>query len=195
MEREEKIKSAFEKAWERVEGLEAKEEKVQELEYLPQGARLVAKYLEEEKYDLLAALSSYDQKVRAFVAKGVESTLLDNIYLPRNERDRQQSKRAIEGLSLLKKSKNRVAGVTDRIEQLFHQYELARRQIYDRTKAEFEAAIMQALQQQLGTAVRANVNVENHPEFQQRWHQIMARLNFQYEEALKELKQQLSSIL
>ena len=195
MEREEKIKSAFEKAWERVEGLEAKEEKVQELEYLPQGARLAAKYLEEEKYDLLAALSSYDQKVRAFVAKGVESTLLDNIYLPRNERDRQQSKRAIEGLSLLKKSKNRVAGVTDRIEQLFHQYELARRQIYDRTKAEFEAAIMQALQQQLGTAVRANVNVENHPEFQQRWHQIMARLNFQYEEALKELKQQLSSIL
>ena len=194
MEEEKRIKSAFEKAWERVEGLEVDEEKIQELEYVPQGAKLVARYLGEENFNLQASLAGYEQKARSLVAKGVESTLLDNIYFPRNESDRQQSKKAIQGLGLLKKNKNGLASVASRIEQIFIQYGQARQQLYDRTKGEFEASLLQAMQQQYGMPMKLNASVESHPEFQQRWQQILAMLNFQYEEALRELKQQLLNI-
>ncbi len=194
-QKSDRIKTAWERALERMEKLEISEDKVKELEYLPEGAKLAAQFLKEDKLDLAASLSKYDAKVRKFVLKGLESTLLSNIHLPQNERAREENKKALAGISQLKKSKSRINQISDALEQLFNQYEQARRQLYGQFRAQFEGALRQALQQQQpGIAARANINVEAPPEFQQRWLETCGRLDAQYEQALNQVKQELAKI-
>jgi hypothetical protein len=192
--KEERIKSALERALERVEQVEIGEERVKELEYLPQGERLAGQYLREDNYDLMAALSTYDASVRKFVLKGVESSLLSTIRLPQNEQDRREIKKSLDGLSLLKKNRNKVAELWGTLERLFNQYEQARKQYYQRFREEFEGALRQAMQQQMGMVVRGNIKVEMHPEFQQNWRQACAKLDAQYDPALERIKQELSRL-
>lgn len=194
MAKDERIKTALEKALERVEKLEVSEDKVQELEYLPEGAKLAAQYLKDEKFDVMAALSRYDSKVRQFVLKGVEATFLGNIRLPQNERDKEENKKALAGISLVKKSKARLNTIASSLEHLFLQYEQARRQIYQGVRGQFEANLRQAMQQQFGKAAKANINVESHPEFQQGWQMAKGQLDAQYGQALEDLKRELARL-
>lgn len=190
----EHIKTALERALERVEKLEINDDKVKELEFTPEGARLVAQYLKDEKMDLLAALTKYDTKVRKFVLKGIETTLLSNIHLPQNERAKGENRKALEGISQLKKSKAKIASLSGTMEQLFAQYEQTRRQYYSKLRGEFETALKQAMQQQSGMAVKGSVNVETHPDFQQNWMQVCSRIDTQYQHALDEIKQELARL-
>lgn len=188
------IKSAFERAWERASKLEVEEEKVKELQYQPEGAKIAALFLKEEKIDLLALLNNYEPDVRKYVQKGAEAVFLSNINLPFNERKHQENKRALEGLRLLKKDKSRFAQILGKIDSLFSIYERERQSLYEQLRAEFESTLRQALQQQ-GIEIKARIAVERQPEFQAKWREISAKFDSNYEERLKLLKSELEKLV
>lgn len=190
----ERIKTALERALEKVDKLEVSEDKVKELELFPEGAKLAARYFKGEKQDLPAALASYDAKARKYVLQGLETTLLNNIHLAQTERGKEEGKKALEGISQLKKNKGKLASLASSMEQLFQQYEQTRRQYYNKLRGEFEGALKQAMQQQAGVVVKGNVNVEAHPEFQQKWLQLCGRLDAQYQQALDAIKQEIARL-
>ncbi len=192
------MKSAYERAMERAEGLgKASEDDLAKWKYIPEGEKLAARYLKEE-YDISTELGKYDDKARKYVLEGAQEVLIRNIDLPRNEFTKKRNKVVMEAIKELKRDKVGIENVYTKLRRLFSHYEKEgeqqRRQTYEAVKRDFEAKLMQAAQQQLGTAPPPKVNVESHPQFQQEWRAVMAQLDSQYLRLLDEYKKEILNV-
>ena len=192
------IKSAREIAMEKVAKLgEVTEEERLRWKYVPEGEKLAARYLKQNT-NLATELGNYDEKVVSYIKEGASEILIRNINLPQSESIRKNNKKAMDGLKVLKKDKIGVENVFSRIRNIFSHYaeqgEQQRRQAYEQLKAEFTAKVQQAMQQQLGTTVGLNIDIERQPQFQEEWRKLLARLDSQYINLLNEYKQELSAI-
>jgi hypothetical protein len=192
------IKSAREIAMEKVAKLgEVTEEERLRWKYVPEGEKLAARYLKQNT-KLATEIANYDEKVVSYIKEGASEILIRNINLPQSESIRKNNKKAMDGLKVLKKDKIGVENIFSRIRNIFTHYteqgEQQRRQAYEQLKAEFTAKVQQAMQQQLGTTVGLNIDIERQPQFQEEWRKLLARLDSQYIKLLNEYKQELSAI-
>ena len=192
------IKSAAEIAMEKVKELgEATKEERLKWKYIPEGERLAARYL-KEKCNLVAELSQYEENARRYIVASASDILVRNITLPKSALAERNNKRALEGLKNLKNDKVRVENVYSNIRRIFNHYvgqgEQQRKQAYESLKAEFEAKLQQAAQQQLGPMVGFKIDVERQPQFQEEWRRLLAQLDGQYLKLLDEYKQELLAI-
>ena len=192
------IKSALEIAMEKVEKLgEVTEEERLRWKYAPEGEKLAARYIKED-FNLVAELSQYEESARRFILEGAEDVLIRNINLPTDDLAKKNNKRAMDGLKNLKIDKVSVENVYSRFRHIFNHYmeqgEQQRKQAYQSLKADIEAKIQQAVQQQLGLPTPVKIDVERQPQFQDEWRKIQAQLDSQYLTLLDEYKRELSSI-
>jgi hypothetical protein len=192
------IKSAIEIAMEKAEGLgRATDEERLKWEYIPEGERLAARYLKQD-CNLVAELSRYEEKIKKYVTQGVADILIRNINLPKNNLVKRTNKKAMDGLKIVKSDKASVENVYSKIRRIFEHYvgqgEQQKKQAYDSLKAEFEARIKQALQQQLGSFMGIRIDVERQSQFQEEWRKLLIQLDSQYVMLLDEYKQELSAI-
>ena len=192
------IKSALEIAMEKVEKLgEATDEERLRWKYIPEGEKLAARYL-KQGCNLVAELSKYEEGVRKHIIAGAGDVLVRNINLPSSDLAKRNNKRAMDGLKTLKRDKVDVENVYSKIRGIFNHYieqgEQQRRQAYESLKAEFEAKIRQALQQQLGSLMGIRIDVERQPQFQEEWRRLQTQLDSQYLKLLEEYRQELSAI-
>jgi len=192
------IKSAIEIAMEKAEGLgKATDEERLKWEYVPEGERLAARYLKQD-CNLVAELSQYEEKIKKYVIQGVADILIRNINLPKNNLAKRTNKKAMDGLKIVKSDKASVENVYSKIRRIFEHYvgqgEQQKKQAYESLKAEFEARIKQAIQQQLGSFMGIRIDVERQPQFQEEWRKLLIQLDSQYVMLLDEYKQELSAI-
>jgi hypothetical protein len=192
------IKSAREIAMEKVAELgEVTDEERLGWKYVPEGEKLAARYL-KQNINLVTELGGYDDKMVGYVKEGASEILIRNINLPRNDAARKNNKKAMEGLKTLKRDKIGVENIFSRIRNIFNHYteqgEQQRRQAYEQLKADFSARVQQALQQQMGTTMGLNIDIERQPQFQEEWRKLLVQLDSQYISLLSEYKQELSAI-
>lgn len=193
------IKSALEIAMEKVEKLgKATDEERLKWKYAPLGEELAARYLKED-CNLIAELSQYQENEKKHVSKGAADILIRNINLPRDDMARKNNRKVMDGLKTLKNDKVSVENTYSRLRQLFSHYaeqgDQQRKQAYESLKVELAAKIQQAMQQQLGGMMGANIDVEKQPQFQQEWRRIESQLDSQYLNLLNEHKRELSAIV
>jgi hypothetical protein len=189
------IKSAAEIAQEKLKEIEsATDEERLKWKYVPEGEKLAAKYL-KQNMNLVAELANYEEKVRGYIKEGASEILVRNINLPRNNLAHKTNKKAMEGLKTLKNDKVGVENIFSQIRNLFKHYadqgEQQRKQAYASLKADFEAKVKQAMQQQLGPVTGFNIDVERQPQFQEEWRRLQIQLDSQYLRLLDEYKQEL----
>lgn len=194
----EEMKSAFERAMERVESLDAlSPEELRRLEALPRGNLVAARYLREDSYDLEAEITKLKGTgARRYVIEGAQDIFLRNIILPRDNTARQTIKRAMAGLLVLKENKKALKVILDRLEQLFNYYEQARQQSYTQLKQSLEARPNEAaggLEKQL-VGVKPNIDVEKQPQFQEEWYRLQANLDHQYEKSLEDQRKEIAGL-
>ena len=192
------IKSALEIAMEKAEKLgKATEEERLEWKHIPEGERLAARYLKQD-CNLVVELSQYQEKVRKYIIQGAEDILIRNINLPKDDLAKRKNRQAMNGIKTLKSDKVSVENVYSKLRRIFDHYieqgEQQRKQAYEALKAEFEARIREAVQQQLGSLVGIRVDVERQPQFQEEWRKTQAQLDSQYIMLLDEYKQELRAI-
>lgn len=192
------IKSALELAMEKIEKLgDVTEEERLRWKYFPEGEKLAARYIRED-FNLVAELSQYEESARRYILAGVEDVLIRNIDLPKDDLAKKNNKRAMDGLKNLKNDKVSVENVYSKLRHIFNHYmeqgEQQRKQAYQSLKAEIEAKVQQAVQQQLGLPTPVRIDVERQPQFQEEWRKVQAQLDSQYLTLLGEYKQELSSI-
>ena len=192
------IKSAREIAMEKLAKMDdATEDERLRWKYFPQGEELAATYLNQD-CNLVAELSKYQGKERDYVVQGIGEILVRNIDLPRNDITGKNNRRAMEGFKLIKNDKPSVENVYSKMRQIFSHYqeqgEQQKKQAYESLKAQFEARVQQAIQQQMGTTTNMNINVERQPQFQEEWRKALTQLDAQYIQHLNEYKQELLSI-
>jgi hypothetical protein len=192
------IKSALEIAMEKVEKLDkATDEERRKWKYVPEGEKLAAKYLKQD-LNLVAELAHYEAKVLRYIKEGASEVLIRNINLPKNELAKRTNKKAMEGLKTLKSDKVGMENIYSKMRSIFKHYaeqgEQQRKQAYGGLKAEFEAKVKQAMQQQLGSFIGINIDVERQPQFQEEWRRLQIQLDSQYLTLLNEYKQELLAI-
>ena len=192
------IKSAREIAIEKVAGLgEATEEERLRWKYVPEGSRLAARYIAED-CNLVLELGKYDGKIKECVIEGLSDILIRNISLPDNDLVKKRNRRAMDGLKAVKSDQVSLENVYSKIRRIFDHYqdmgEQQRNQAYLSLKAEFEAQVRQALQQQLGSLGGMQIDVEKQPQFQTEWRRRLAQLDSEYIKLLGELRQELAAI-
>jgi hypothetical protein len=192
------IKSAREIAIEKVAGLgEATEEERLRWKYVPEGSRLAARYITKD-YNLVLELGKYDEKIKEYIIEGLSDILIRNISLPDSDLVKRRNRRAMDGLKAVKKNQVGLENVYSKIRRIFDHYqdtgEQQRNQAYLSLKTEFEAQVRQALQQQLGSLVGIQIDVEKQPQFQTEWRRRLAQLDSEYLKLLDELRQELAAI-
>jgi hypothetical protein len=122
------MKSAWEKAMEKAEKLgKPTPEELKQLEYIPAGNAIAARFLQEEKYDLAADLAKHKGSgAGQYVIQGAQEIFLRNINLPHNENDKKIASRAMAGIRLLKEDKKQLDAVYELINNLLSYYDQAR---------------------------------------------------------------------
>ena len=192
------IKSALEIAMEKVEKLDkATDEERLKWKYVPEGEKLAARYL-KQGCNLVAELGQYQENVRKYIIEGADDILIRNINLPKDDLAKRKNKQVMDGLKTLKSDKVSAENVYSKLRRIFEHYkeqgEQQKKQAYESLKAEFEARIQEAVQQQFGSLAGIRVDVERQPQFQEEWRNIQAQLDSQYVMFLDEYKRELSAI-
>jgi hypothetical protein len=190
------MKSAWERAMEKVDKLgKASPEELKELEYIPSGNRIAARYLKEDTYDLNTGLNEYkDENIRKYVIHGVQEILLRNITLPKDDYGKQSIDRAMAGIRQIKKDQGQLDVIFERINNLIAYYDQARQQAFAQFKTSFETKLKEmgpALQQQQansGVPLEQQIQMQ----FQEEWRRTSGQLDSQYEGALEEHRQQIA---
>jgi hypothetical protein len=190
------MKSAFEKAMERVGGIgEPSKEEMLQWKYVPEGQRLAAGYFKDD-INLVAELSKFKEEQKHFVAKGMEEVLLRNITLPLNETAKKNNRKAMEAIKTVKRDKASLENIYTKIRRIFdhhaQQGEQQRKQAYEMLKQDFQLRIQQAMQQ--GLAPGAKINIESQPQFQEEWRRTVAHLDSQYNTLLDEYKREIQAV-
>lgn len=192
------VKSAAEIAREKLEKIgEPTEEERLRWKYVPEGERLAAEYL-KSGLDLAAELNRHEEKAKRYISDGAVDILVRNIGMPKDAAGEETNQLVMEGLKNLKKDKERVEAVYGNLRRIFsHSAEVGvqqKKQAYEALKAEFGAKLRAVLQQQMGAAGGANIDVESHPQFREEWLRRESQIDSQYLKLLDECKQELKAI-
>jgi hypothetical protein len=184
------VKSAFEIAMEKIKDIEpATLEERQKWKFVPKGEELAGKYMKDD-VNLMTE--------RKYVAQGVSAILIRNIDLPKNDAAKKNNRKAMDGIKLIKKDKTAVENVFTKIRYVFNHYaeqgDQQKKQAYEQVKAQFAEKLQQAVQQQMGTNSRMEVNVEQHPQFKEEWRKTLVSLDKQYIQNLTEYKHALLAL-
>ncbi|MBE0465974.1 MAG: hypothetical protein IBX71_01945 [Candidatus Desulforudis sp.] len=191
----ERIKTALEKALERVAGIEISPVEIDRENFRATGKSLAGRFFSERNFDLEAALADYTGEVRAQVVDGILESLIGNLHPPANEAVEETNRRAMDGILLLKEDRDTVRRIFSEMEYLFDYYrqavkqaQLSLREAFQRRAAETQRMI----EQQMG--VRVQVNPETSPEFREEWLRALHRIDVQYEEFMNEHKARLAAV-
>jgi hypothetical protein len=192
------MKSALERAMERAERLgAASDEDRRRWKYVPEGEKLAGLWLKDEG-DLFGEVDKYDEGARPVVIEGAQGILVNSIDLPRNERLKKVTRKAMEAIKEFKRDKVAVENVYTKLRRVFSHFEQEgeqqKRQAYDAVKRDVEAKMQQAMQQQTGTSAPMKIDVESQPQFQQEWRRTLTQLESQYLTLLEEYKQEIRDI-
>ena len=192
------IKSAYEIAMEKINKIEsATPEERLKWKYIPKGEELAGKYIKDD-INLTAELAKYGEQERKYVAQGISSILIRNLDLPKNDAVKKNNKKAMDGLTNVKKDKKALENVFSKIRYIFNHYteqgEAQKKAAYEQVKEEFAMKLQQALAQQ-GSAARINsIDIERQPQFQEEWRKMLIRLDAQYLQHLSEYKHELQAL-
>ena len=115
-----RIKSAFEKAMERVEQLERPgEEQRLEWKLLPEGRRLAGAYLRGEGSPF-SQIANAPVEHRPYLVRGMAQSLVSNLQLPKSEAALHGNNRIVEGLERLLEGKAKKT--LERVKYVSEQY-------------------------------------------------------------------------
>lgn len=191
------IKSSWEVALERTADIKGDKASVHANEVKKAGKRIASEYIYADKPDIKnfeKALSEYSGEDKAMVQRGAFEVFLSYISLPQDENYSDALERAQKGLEVLTGNKKDVASIMEQVQQFFGQYLQHRDQLKDQLKQQYEPQLkrkQQELSRQYGSQIE--LQPEQDPEFNQALQKNMQQLEAQYQQALNQVKEQLTS--
>ena len=191
-----RIKSAYEMAMERFkERKEVPAEEIEKMDNIPIGKALAAKFLWGKEFDLLQEINKYPDKIKGFILEGAKETFLSNIQIPVDKTTLESTKKALEGMLLVKENKEALKEISGQLEHLFNYYEKTIEQAFSQFKENFSvkmAASMKSIEKKAGGKIK--IDPEKMPGFREEWMRALSSLNDQYNSLLAEQKEKLNKI-
>ncbi|WP_156801870.1 hypothetical protein [Desulfurispora thermophila] len=192
-----KIKTAWEKVLEKMQQMPpVAPGELARMEYMPQGHRLGAKFMQDKQLNLKQALAEVSPEQRPYVAEGVQEALLLQLALPEREEQMEVNRRAMEGLLILKQGSPEMVTLLNELEYLFNYYQQALQQTRAGFEREFAARSRTMRRSVPGRQAGggAENKLEQIPGYFEEWSRVLGDLNSRFAGALVELKEKIKSI-
>lgn len=190
------IKSALEIAMERTEGIKADKSSIKAHETKLKARKTVSDFLSEpgnKELDLGKYLKKLPGDEKKWAMEGMSEILSANLVLPKDDSYKERLSAVSQAYSAICKERRQVAHIFAQIEQFFEQYLQNRDQVQQSLETQY-APQLQAKQKELAKQFGAEVQLSpmQDPEFVNLLQKNLARLEKQYQEALNQVKAQLS---
>ncbi len=189
------IKSALEIALERTRDIKGDKQTLTANERRNFGKRVASRYLNpaDGPVDLVKELKKYAGQEGDYVREGFFQTITANLSLPSDGSYRDSLKKIETGLAGVIKERRQVGYLFHQIDQFFDQYLKAREQVTEQLKQQYEPQLREK-ERQLAKQMGAQIQLtpESDPEFMNLLSKNLARLEEQYNQALRQAKDELS---
>lgn len=190
-----RIKTAFERAMERVAKINISGEEIDRENFRVTGKSLAARFIGERNFDLEAAVAEFPEEARIHVTSGILESLIANLHLPADETIAETNKRVMDGILRFKRDRQTVLQIFSELEYLFDYYRQALRQARLNLRDAFEKKVAETqklIEQQTG--VRMRVDPEATPGFKEEWLKTLHQIDVQYADFLKEHRSRLAVV-
>lgn len=186
------IKSTMDLVMERAArmGMATPEEMLHE-ENLKKGMQFTAEYLNGQKDSLAALLQEQDPGQRPSIRKGMLSSLLRNLFLPREEEAVKRIERAVQGIVELNQENGDISALCRELQTIASQYGQHRKQLYDQLKEQMRMQIEQMLMRKGLKSDGMKIDPTMEPQFKEQWSRLEMDLDTQYGQAMEQFKAQL----
>lgn len=191
------IKSTMDLVMERAARIgKASREELQQEEMRKKGILLAVDFLEGRLDALKEAIGGYDKAAQAVIRQGAAESILRNIFLPRDDIQRQRADQAIKGAIDLSGGARDVTAICRELHTIFDGYNQHREQLRGQLEEQIRMQYEQLLARQQGVrSDRVKIDPTLQPKFQEEWSRIEEELSRQYSKALDQLKMQLKQRL
>lgn len=167
-----------------------------EEERVKEGMRLAAAFLRGEIVSIAEKLEKEPAGIQRSLQKGVTQSLLRNIFLPREEDQKQTVEKAMHGLVEVSQGDRQLLGAFGEMKKITDGYLQHRDQLKAQLEQQF-ARQMEMMEQNLArqTGMSMKLQPSQHPKFQEEWARLKEDLNDQYANALDQLKEMVADHL
>ncbi len=191
------IKSTMDLVMERAARIgKASSEELRLEEARKKGMHLAVEYLDGNLIDPLEALKEQESSLQVPSLKGMAEIMLRNIFLPRDEVQKERTEKAVKGVMALEGESGEIAAICSEMVNLLggymqHRVQL-RGQLEEQIKQQYESQMAQQPEMQ---GQRAQIDPAQQQKFHEEWSRIETELSTQYNAALDQLKQQVGQRL
>jgi hypothetical protein len=189
------IKSAWEIALEKTEGIEADPEKMRRDKLINEGKRVAGTYLtdiESDGQELASAVADAPKDDLPLIKRGIASTVLMNIALPQSLEYEERIQKMQKIVKIIDGSDSETIDLMGKIGDFMGKYLEARDSLLERAKQQYQPMFEQKRDQMMQKYGRASgMSMEQDPEFVQFLQKHYAQLNQQYQQVLDQAKDQL----
>jgi hypothetical protein len=191
------IKSALEIAMERTDGIKADKSSIKAHETKQKARKAVSDFLSEpgnKELDLGKYLKKLPGEEKKWAMEGISEILSANLVLPKDNSYKQRLDAVSQAYAAVCRERKQIAQIFAQVEQFFEQYLQNRDQLQESLESQY-APQLQAKQKELAKQFGTEVQLSpmQDPEFITILQKNLARLEQQYQEALNQVKEQLST--
>lgn len=161
-------------------------------ENMKKGMHCTAEYLNGTKPSLLDILGQQVDSEQAAIRKGMLSSLLRNLFLPRDDEGIKRIERAVRGIVELNPGGADIAALCQELQAVATQYGQHRQQLYEQLKEQMRMQIEQLLMRKGMKADGMRIDPTMEPQFKDQWARLEMDLDRQYGQALDQFKAQLA---
>ena len=185
------IKSTLEIVMERAARMSADAADVSQDEKTEQrGMRLAAAFLNGEQSDLLKLITEQPPEEQMSVRRGMVSTLMRNVSLPRGDDSLDRSNLSLDVILKISGNASDITTICSELQQILGQYT----QHKEQAKQQLDEAIRNQLKQNLmqqGKEISddMSLNPAMHPQYQEELTRLNTDLNDQYNQAIEQRKE------
>lgn len=191
------LKSAWEIALEKTEGIEADPAKIKRDMMINEGRRLAGSYLtdpEEDGTQLEKAYVEASEEDRKLLRLGLAATVVLNVALPQSDEYEERIAKMRHIAQVLDGKESTSVQLLGQIGQFMGKYLQARDSLLERAKQQYEPMYedkKERMMQKYGKA--SNLPLDQDPEFLQLLQKSYNQLSSQYQQVLDQAKEQLKS--
>lgn len=168
-------------------------EEMRHEENLKKGMQLTAEYLNGQKNSLLALLNEQETGQQEPIRKGMLTSLLRNLFLPRDDDGTKRIERAVQGILELNQGSGDLMALCQELKTIATQYGQHRKQLYEQLKEQMRMQIEQLLMRKGLKSDGMKIDPTMEPQFKEQWARLEADLEGQYGQALEQFKAQLKA--
>ena len=162
-------------------------------ENLKKGMQNTVEFLNGAKPTLMETVQEFAAGEQEAVRKGMMTSLMRNLFLPRDDDGKARIARALAGIVELNAANPDIAALSKELQTILGQYSQHRQQMYDQLKEQIRMQIEQLLIRKGMRPDQLKFDPTTEPKFKEQWSQLEADLEGQYGQALEQFKKQLKA--